>query len=53
LNNQKRAMGSITVSAYLTAAACKSAYQKLRKCFNNIYFNAFISAISGILAVGQ
>lgn len=46
-------MGSITVSVYPTDAACKLVYQKLRKCFNNIYFHAFISAISVILDVGQ
>lgn len=46
-------MGSITVSVYPTAAAYKSVYQKLLMCFNNIYFNAIIFVIPGILNVGQ
>lgn len=53
LNHQKRVMGSITVAVYPTAAAYKSVYQKLLKCFNNIYFNAIIFVIPGTVNVWQ
>lgn len=51
--NHKGSIGSITVSVCPIPAACKSAYQELRKRFDyNTYFIAFIFEIAGISNMG-
>lgn len=49
LNNKRWSQGSITVSVWSIAAACKSVYGELRESTDGVCFLAFISENAAIL----